>query len=417
MTLLARITGRRSLDATACALAAIALVWMAYQFWRLLFQRGSDRAVDLLLRHGECHEWFEGVPIYATRVDAVYPPATYLMIWPLLGWLEWPAVRVFWCLVTLLSIVWMCRLAVTYGEVIEPRRRRLLWLMPLASYPVGATVGNGQVSILVVACLIAGLMRLACERPCWRRDLTIAALMLAALIKPSVSAYFFWILMFAPGGLRAACLVGVAYVALTAAASLAQDSGLIELMQAWLERAQSGLAWGASKGSPQREVGGGAIVNGIDGLRITGINLSSLLSVAGWPALIAPASFAVLLLLGAWVFWCRRGRLLSVLGVTAIVARLSAYHGWYDDVLMLIPLVALTTWAREGESARGRAMAGWLSIAFGLSLLAPGGIYSLPRGLANAYAIGQSVCWLTGLVFLTRTARSPARERRVVASE
>ena len=62
-------------------------------------------------------------------------------------------------------------------------------------------------------------------------------------------------------------------------------------------------------------------------------------------------------------------------------------------------------------------MAGWLSIAFGLSLLAPGGIYSLPRGLANAYAIGQSVCWLTGLVFLTRTARSPTRERRVVASE
>jgi len=410
MTMLARITGRRSLDVTACVLAAIALVWMAYQFWRLLFLRGSNRAVDLMLRHGECHEWFEGVPIYATRVDAVYPPATYLMIWPLLGWLEWPAVRVFWCLVTVLLVVWMCRLVMTYGDATDPRRRRLLWLMPLASYPVGATVGNGQVSILVVVCLFAGLMRLARERPCWRRDLTIAALMLAALMKPSVSAYFFWILMFAPGGLRAACLVGAAYVALTAAASLAQDSGPYELMQAWMMRAHSGLEWGASKG-------GGAIASGSAGLRITGINLSSMLSVAGWSALITPASFAVLLLLGAWVFWCRRGRLLSVLGVTAIVARFSAYHGWYDDVLVLIPLVALITWAREGESARGRAMAGWLSIAFGLFLLAPGGIYLLPRGLANAYAIGQSVCWLTGLVFLARTARSPTCERRVVASE
>ena len=90
---------------------------------------------------------------------------------------------------------------------------------------------------------------------------------------------------------------------------------------------------------------------------------------------------------------------------------------WYDDVLMLIPLVALIAWARGGASARSRAMAGWLSLGFGLSLLAPGGIYSLPRALANAYAIGQSVCWLAVLVFLAWTARSPVRDRRVIASE
>ena len=238
----------------------------------------------------------------------------------------------------------------------------------------------------------------------------IAAMMLVALTKPSVSMYFFWVLMFAPGGLRAACLVVAAYVSLTCAAALAQDSGLIELMQAWLERAESGVSWGASRG-------GGAILKGNDGVQITGINLASVLSAAGLPALIKPAFIAVLMLLGAWIFWRRRGRLLSTLGVTAIVARFSGYHGWYDDVLMLIPLVSLLTWAREGESARGRAMAGWLSIAFGLFLLAPGGIYSLPRGLANVYAVGQSVCWLTGLVFLAYTARSPACERRVVASE
>ena len=409
-TLLARITGRRALDAAACALAAVALVWMGYQFWRLVFQRGVSRAVDLHLRHGECQEWFEGVSIYATRVDAVYPPATYVMLWPLLGWLEWPAVRVFWCLVTLLSIVWMCRLAVTYGEVTEPRRRRLLWLMPLACYPVGATVGNGQISILVVACLFAGLMLLARERPSWRRDLTIAVLMLGALMKPSVSAFFFWILVFAPGGLRAACLVGTGYVALTYAASLAQDSGPIELMDAWLERARAGMLWGSSRG-------GGAIVNGTDGLEITGINLASILSVAGSQALTLPVTVAALALLGAWILWRRRARLLSLLGVTAIVARFSVYHGWYDDVLMLIPLVALIAWARGGASARSRAMAGWLSLGFGLSLLAPGGIYSLPRALANAYAIGQSVCWLAGLVFLAWTARSPVRDRRVIASE
>ena len=80
---------------------------------------------------------------------------------------------------------------------------------------------------------------------------------------------------------------------------------------------------------------------------------------------------------------------------------------------------------REGSLTALFLRAGWAPILSSLnsldrlrlSLLAPGGIYSLPRALANAYAIGQSVCWLAGLVFLAWTARSPVRDRRVIASE
>ena len=171
-------------------------------------------------------EWFRGVSIYETRVDAVYPPASYLVLWPLLGWSSSGFTRVFWLVPTILTTAWLCALVARYGGALEASRRRLLWVLPLASYPVGASVGNGQLSILVVACVFAGVMLIADAPRSWRRDLSIAALMLVALVKPSVSAYFFWIPLLTPGGFRAACLVVAGYALLTVAACAAHQMAL-----------------------------------------------------------------------------------------------------------------------------------------------------------------------------------------------
>jgi len=408
-----RLGRDRMLDAVFFGLLAIAAVWLGYEFWRLLFQPRPDGAIDLYLRTGECQEWFEGVPIYETRYDAVYPPASYLLLWPLLGWSSLPWMRWLWLLPTLLSIYWLCRLLVQHGGFADRRQRRLLWALPLASYPVGATVGNGQLSILVSCCLFAGVMMLARAGRSWGRDLAVAGLLLAALVKPSVAAYFFWIPLFVPGGLRVACVVVAGYVVLTWLAGLAQDLGPVELMRAWLERATAGAEWGATRG-------GGAMAWATDGaaenLRIKSINLHSVLSVIGKPELIGPLSFVPLLLLGAWVWLRRRGHLLSLLGVSAIVARFSSYHGWYDDVIMLMPLVALLHWTHAAASGRARTVATWLSLWFALFLLAPGGIYALPPALANTYAIAQAVCWLASLVFLVSMTRVPYPDDRAVAS-
>ena len=100
---------RRVLNLAFYVMVAVAVAWLGYQFWRLLFQPSPLGAVDLRLRHGECQEWFDGVRIYQTRVDAVYPPASYLVLWPLLGWSSSAVVRVFWVLPTLLSIAWITR--------------------------------------------------------------------------------------------------------------------------------------------------------------------------------------------------------------------------------------------------------------------------------------------------------------------
>ena len=401
---------RRVLNLAFYVMVVVAVVWLGYQFWRLLFQPSPLGAVDLRLRHGECQEWFDGVRIYQTRVDAVYPPASYLMLWPLLGWSSSAVVRVFWVLPTLLSIAWITRLVVQHSGVTDAARRRLLWVLPAASYPVGATVGNGQLSILVVACLLAGLGMLAVRPRSWGRDLAVACLMLAALVKPSVAAYFFWIPLFVPGGFRVACLVVSGYVALTIAATFAQEDGVVHLMQEWLTRATRGAKWGASLGGGA--IGGGG---GGGGVVIKSINLHSLLTVTGQKQLIASVSYVPLLLLGAWVYLRRRGHLLSLLGVTAIVARFCSYHGWYDDVMMLIPLTALFFWAREAATSRSRSFAACLAVAFALSLLAPGGTYSLPRVLANVYAVGQSLCWLVAMVFLASAARKPYHEARAGA--
>ena len=54
-----------------------------------------------------------------------------------------------------------------------------------------------------------------------------------------------------------------------------------------------------------------------------------------------PASLLVLFLLGCWTLRHRAGDVGLIFGVTAIVARFWTYHRVYDDLLILLPMVAL----------------------------------------------------------------------------
>src|SRR6186997_134266 len=83
------------LRAATIVLAGAAPVWLAYQGWRLLLQPGVWGAVDLGNYHRLVGDWFAGRPIYAERT-AVHPPATYLLMWPAVGWLSFPASRWLW---------------------------------------------------------------------------------------------------------------------------------------------------------------------------------------------------------------------------------------------------------------------------------------------------------------------------------
>jgi hypothetical protein len=92
--------------------------------------------------------------------------------------------------------------------------------------------------------------------------------------------------------------------------------------------------------------------------------------------------------------------------VTALVARFSCYHGWYDDLILLVPLLAVLRISRvHPEVSRLRSVSRLLCIAMSLFLLAPGGSYSLPHPWNNVYVVGQAVLWLLVLGFLVFMVR------------
>ena len=67
-------------------MAIAALVWLGYQFWRLLFQSGKWGAIDLLNFRREVLNWFSPASGETNR-GFLYPPATFVLLFPLVGWL------------------------------------------------------------------------------------------------------------------------------------------------------------------------------------------------------------------------------------------------------------------------------------------------------------------------------------------
>ena len=72
-----------------------AVIWLGYEFWRLLWQPGHifgynvwPGAIDFKQRYIEVNTWFSGRPVYGHIQVASYPPASYAMLWPLMGWLS-----------------------------------------------------------------------------------------------------------------------------------------------------------------------------------------------------------------------------------------------------------------------------------------------------------------------------------------
>ncbi|MEZ4548251.1 MAG: hypothetical protein R3B51_11275 [Thermodesulfobacteriota bacterium] len=107
-------------------------------------------------------------------------------------------------------------------------------------------------------------------------------------------------------------------------------------------------------------------------------NVHKWLGSAGLLDFILPASLALLAALALWLYMNRKADIWIALGVTAIVARLWTYHRLYDDILIIIPLIALFRIFRSGGlSPRERAIAGALFFISWLALLSPGFLLQL----------------------------------------
>jgi hypothetical protein len=302
-----------------------------------------------------------------------------------------------------------------------------LCLMPFAFYATGAALGYGQLVVFVLPLVLNAVLLLA--RPSlipwdtWRG----ALLMLFALVQPTIAAPFFWLVMFVAPRIKPAVLVVAMYLGLTVFAvpfqigatipanpkpvgkttaaakakasatkpipaptsapipgevpppDASQTDGSVQILNTWSARATHGAYHGSLKG-------GYASVH----------DLLAAMGLARWNW---PVSLAILLGLGAWIFRNRQADLWLLLAVTAIVARIWTYHRWYDDLLLLFPLIALFRMTKLPQySPQTKTLAAGLFFWIWLFLLAPGVLYTVrsPDILVGIQVSG----WIAGLVFL-----------------
>jgi tRNA(Ile)-lysidine synthase len=306
------------------ALSAIAAIWLGYQGWRLLFQHGYWGAVDLRIYHELAGDWFGGRPVFVRRV-AVHPPATLLAIWPFVGWLPFEAARWLW------AGVLAATLALTAGSLrrglgaTTGRERLAATLLLLATYPAGASIGNGQVAIPLLAATFV-LAETLERAPSRRRNLAAGALLLILLFKLSWGPPFFLAVLALPGALAAAALAAGGYLVATAIAVSVRGESVEALFRSWLE-----LLRGQMSGTA---------------------NLHAWLKDLGLEAWSLEASALVLTLFALWALRHRHASPAALFGVAAVVARLFTYHGWYDDLLLLVPLAVVLRAARAPRAER-----------------------------------------------------------------
>ena len=367
-------------------MALAALVWLGYETWRLLWQLPPTGAVDLEQRWTETRALFAGRAIYRLIGTATYPPATMTMLWPILGWPSFATARWLWALLSLGALVGMVRIVVGASGATTKAERRVAMLLPLAMYATGAATGNGQLTVLVVACLLASLPILLREDRVWR--LALAALFfVAALAKPSLAAPFFWMVLFRAKRPLWAIAIVVIYLGLTVVSGLVQPVGVVQLSHEFLSRTEHDTAKGAA-------FWGHA-------------NLHSWLGAVGRPDWDTAGSLMVLGLLGLWTWRHRRAVPWLLMSAAAFAARFWTYHGWYDDLILLIPMIGLFRLAKQGTTDGQKVCAGSLLAVMLGSTLAPGGLYLLPAPWNEAYVVAQVVVWLAACGFLLRAAAGP----------
>ena len=191
--------GQEVLLVSVILMAIAASIWLGYEFYRLFWQpdRIGSRsihpgAIDLRSLHSLVTRWFQGIPIY-TGVKggiAVHPPATYAILWPVYGWTGEKTTMFVWTISAIAAMGWLIYLVVSESGATSPIERTFMALMPLAIYPTGAIVGNGQLVIHIMPMMIAGILLVRSRAGNLTRDLLCSFLFLAALAKPIISAPF-----------------------------------------------------------------------------------------------------------------------------------------------------------------------------------------------------------------------------------
>lgn len=361
----------------------LAVPRLSYQLWRLLVDTGANGALDLKMFSYWTALWFGDEPLILHNLL----PATYPLLWPLTGWLSFEASRWLWLLLYIISFFWLFSIIKSGAGLREKKELIFAALFLIAMYPTSIIIGNGQLTLFIIPSVMTVVL-LGQGRPSIGREAAMTLLLLFSTIKLPLSAPFFLVALISERSWRPVTLAVLGYILLTLLAVHFRSEGLLASIELWIRDA-SHLA-------------------SQDGFG----NVHKWLGSAGLPEYIMPASLALLAALALWLYMNRKADIWIVLGVTAIVARLWTYHRLYDDILIIIPLVALFRIFRSGGlSPRERAIAGALLFISWLALLSPGFLLQLGPPVGTIFRTGAVAVWLALLAFLVCYAYRSKREK------
>lgn len=368
-----------------------------------------DAAIDLLIRMDEVRRWFSGITIYGDAHSANYPPATYTLMWPLVGWLPEPEARALYAASILASVIAIAAIGVRVSGATGLPGTALVALLVM---PLGATqitVWIGQLGLHVVACLLGaaalllgtrgGAATAATVRPDrWSTDLAAAALLTASLVKPTLSVPVVGAILMLTSRWRPLLLTGGLYLGLTFLAAAFQDASAAGLIVLWLGRE--------------------SIMN----LPLGSVNTHLWLHWLGVDGSMLPASLLWLIAGGVWAWRYRDADPWIVIAVAALVARLWIHHRAFDDVILVIPMIVLfriasSAYDRSGGGAGAPTAAplmaaALLAVVYGLGHAPWHWLSGEDRTLWLIAEVGRTIAWVATLGFLLWQAQRPVRTDR-----
>jgi len=341
----AAVTRRTMLRVSVVLLALLAAPRAVFETWRLLYGQTWYDATDIRNFHNLTVTWLSGRDIYATVANADYPPASWPLMYPMYI-LDNDINRWVWFVhatVVLSLLIWMC-MRESGAESTE--EKLCVALIPLAMFSTGVAFGNGQLVIHALTASTAGVLLLLRSRGRMTWEIAAAACMLFALIKPNLTAPFFWIFLLVPRRKHAAAYVIVGYVLLTLVGASLQPANLLDQFRGFVA---NGLE------VTERFIGYGAV--------------PMWLMWAGVPDLIMPFTLVALAAMGIWVWLNREADLWLLYGGLAIMTRLWAYHQLYDDLLNLFAMIALIRLALGRAGNREPDRLAWIVLLLAMTTL------------------------------------------------
>ncbi|MCB0270302.1 MAG: DUF2029 domain-containing protein [Calditrichaeota bacterium] len=385
----------RLLQIAIGGMAIISVIWLGYEFWRLLFQVGDMGAIDLRNRHNELQTWIEGKNVYREHGTAMYPPASYVLLYPLMGWLSFGAARWFWALTTIVALVILVRQSLSF-IVLNQKHKTWQFFVAitfLSMYSIGATIGNGQLPIHIISILLISIYILQ-NASNLRTDVLSGILLSFAFVKPTLSAPFIWIFFFKNTRVRPFILLGVIYSACILFSAYQMQTNPINLHQDWLKRSIEGAAFGNDQISENLTSGEKDLLADKSYV-ITYLN--DWMEALGLHGLSLENAILGFFILGVWVYFYRNVDIWLLLGVSAIFARFWTYHMWYDDLLLLFPLIGL--FRKISNQAKQAITPSILLFLLILFSIAPGGLYFFNPPINTIYVLLQKILWLSILIY------------------